>query len=239
MAPGRAARASLPATVLAFCILCSVACLHGDAEPIVGLPDGAPGLVTEAAPPGMDAPVASESGAPCAVGEPLVLYYDNAQVAASANAIDFLFKVANATGAALPLASLAIRYYFTNEITPTWATTVYYAGTCCGDTRSGFDADVKVSVVSIAPTRGADHYLETTFDPSAGDLLDGDSVQVEVAFHAPGFGQNLNQANDYSFVPTATGTQAQWDGCPPQCDRFRSCLLTVYKDGVLAWGAPP
>jgi hypothetical protein len=48
-----------------------------------------------------------------------------------------------------------------------------------------------------------------------------------------------NQANDYSFVAAATGSQAQWDGCPPQCDRFRSCLLTVYKDGSRVWGAPP
>jgi hypothetical protein len=205
----------------------------------VGLPDAATGLPTEAAAPGMGSPGASEGGASCASGAPLALYYDNAQVAASANAIDFLFKVANATGAALPLASLAIRYYFTNEITSTWATTVYYAGTCCGDNRSGLNADVKVSVISIAPTRGADHYLETTFDPSAGDLLEGDSVQVEVSFHASDFGQNLNQANDYSFVATATGTQSQWDGCPPQCDRFRSCLLTVYRNGVLVWGAPP
>jgi hypothetical protein len=178
-------------------------------------------------------------GGPCDTTGPLALYYDNAQAASTANGIDFLFKVANATGAALPLSSLAIRYYFTNEITPSGMTTVFYAGTCCGNSRSGFNADVRASVNAMSPTPTADHYLETTFDTAAGVLLDGDSVQVEIAFHAPGFVQNLNQANDYSFIATATGTQAEWDLCPTQCASFHSCLMTVYKDGVLAWGTPP
>jgi hypothetical protein len=211
----------------------------------VGVPDAAtatPGGGDGAVPSpdaAADAAPATEGGAPCAVGSPLVLYYDNSAVAPMANGIDFLFKVANATGAALPLTSLAIRYYFTNEISPTGATSVFYAGTCCGDTRSGFNQDVHIAVVSISPTATADHYLETTFDASAGDLLDGDSVQIEVGYHAPDFGKDLNQANDYSFIASATGTQSQWDDCPPQCDRFQSCLMTVYKDGALVWGAPP
>lgn len=186
-----------------------------------------------------DGATPGEAGGRCDTTAPIVLYYDNAQIAANANGIDFLFKVANATGAALPLSSLAVRYYFTNEIAPAWTTSVFYAGTCCGNSRTGFNADVIVSVNAIPPAPTADHDLETTFDSAAGVLLDGDSVQVEVGFHAPGFGQNLNQANDYSYIATATGTQAEWDLCPTQCSHFRSCVITVYKDGALVWGIPP
>jgi hypothetical protein len=212
--------------------VCLVSCLNGNAEPIVRLP-GAAGT------DGSALGTLGDGGASCDLSGPLVLYYDNAQVAANANGIDFLFKVANTTGATLSLSSLAVRYYFTNEIAPTWETSVFYAGTCCGSSRAGFNADVNVSVVSMPPTPMADHYLEMTFTPAAGILLDGDSVQVEVGFHAPGFGQNLNQANDHSFIATATGTQAEWDLCPTQCALFHSCLMTVYKDGALVWGTPP
>jgi hypothetical protein len=219
----------------ALCAAALVSCLNGNAEPIVRLPGAAGtdgGAVGPLGTPG-------DGGLTCDLSGPLVLYYDNAQTAANANGIDFLFKVANVAGATLSLSSLAIRYYFTNEIAPPWETSVFYAGTCCKSSRAGFNADVNVSVVSMPPTPTADHFLEMTFAAAAGVLLDGDSVQVEVGFHAPGFGQNLNQANDYSFIATATGTQAEWDLCPTQCALFHSCLMTVYKDGALVWGTPP
>jgi hypothetical protein len=204
-------------------------CLDGDARPIVV--------------------VAKEGGAPdsdgspplaCPAAAPISLYYRAAQDTADANSIDFLFKIANNTGASIPLSSLVARYYFTNEITPMWQTSVYYAGECCGAERSGFAADVAVSVNAITtPTASADHYLEVTFDAGAGELIDGDSVQIEVGFFAPTHDQSLNQANDYSFVAAATGTQAEWDLCPTQCAQFQSCVITVYENGTLVWGVAP
>jgi hypothetical protein len=201
--------------------------LNGDAQPIVLLgPDGG------AAPEG-------GTSSACPAGGPFALYYWAAQAGAVANSIDFLFKVANDSGAPIPLSALDVRYYFTNELT-TWQTSVYYAGECCGDSRSGFTADVAVAVTALAPpTATADHYLDVTFDADAGTLLNGDSVQIEVGFYAPEHAQNLNQANDYSFVATATGTQAEWDLCPPTCAPFDSCVTTVYDDGALVWGTPP
>jgi hypothetical protein len=179
------------------------------------------------------------AGPSCAPSGAIVLYYRDASPAASVDQIDFLFKVVNATGAAIPLSSLAIRYYFTNELTVPGQTAIYYTDTCCGAARTMFNADVIETVNPIAAVAGADTYLETTFDAAAGLLQNGDDVQVEVGFHATGYTQNLQQTNDYSYSAATAGTQAQWDACPTQCTNFHSCALTVYRDGVLVWGQPP
>jgi hypothetical protein len=208
-----------------------VACLQGQAEPIVALDGDDAGVDVRGSAP------ARGSCDPATA--PLVLYYRNTTPARTTD-IDFLVKVVNHTGSALLLTSLSVRYYFVNGIAPPWQTAVYYADTCCADRRVGFTPDVAVSVGALAaPTAAADHYLEVTFDAGAGSVLDGDAVQVEVAFHAPGYAQSLDQSNDYSFVPGAMGTQAQWDQCPPQCATFGSCTTTVYRDGLLVWGTPP
>jgi hypothetical protein len=213
----------------AVAVVCG-ACLDGNAEPIVRLPEA--GTADAAATPDAAAILCDTAG-------PIVLYYRDASPAPSVDQIDFLFKVANATGAPISLNTLAIRYYFTNDLTVPGQTAIYYTGTCCGDTRTNFNADVLVSVNPIAPTSGADTYLEVTFDSAAGVVQNGDSVQVEVGFHATGYTQNLNQTNDYSYSASASGTQAQWDACPPQCAIFQSCRMTVYRDGILVWGQPP
>src|SRR3954468_17853132 len=91
--------------------------LKGDAEPIVrgGNPPVADGALEESA-----------AGAACRESAPLALYYDAPPtIPAEGDSIDFLFKVANRTGADLPLSSLAVRYYFTNEIAAPWDTSVY------------------------------------------------------------------------------------------------------------------
>jgi hypothetical protein len=205
------------------------ACLNGEAEPIVRLTASA----VDGAALGDSAP------ASCDPAAPIVLYYRDANPAASVDQIDFLFKVVNATGAAIPLSSLAIRYYFTNELTVPGQTAIYYTNTCCGAPTTSFNADVIETVNPIAAVTGADTYLETTFDAAAGVLQNGDNVQVEVGFHATNYTQNLQQTNDYSFAASAASTQAQWDACPPQCNNFHSCAITVYRDGVLVWGQPP
>jgi hypothetical protein len=218
----------LAAIVVVLPVPCG-ACLEGEAEPIVRL--------TAAALDGAPAP--DSAAATCQTSGPIVLYYRDASPAASVDQIDFLFKVVNATGAAIPLSSLAIRYYFTNELTVPGQTAIYYTDTCCGTSRTGFNADVIETVTPLTGVAGADTVLETTFDAAAGVLENGDDVQVEVGFHATGYTQNLQQTNDYSYSAGAAGTQAQWDACPPQCANFHSCALTVYRDGVLVWGQPP
>jgi hypothetical protein len=198
------------------------ACLNGNAEPIVRSTAAAGG-----------------DGGACDTSAPIVLYYRNAQPAANADQIDFLFKIVNRTGAAIPLSSLAVRYYFTNELTVAGQTAIYYTDTCCGNVRTGFSTDVIETVNLIPATTGANTYLETTFSSAAGAVQNGDDVQVEVGFHATGYTQTFVQTNDYSFSAGAAGTQAQWDACPTQCAQFQSCAITVYENGALVWGQPP
>ncbi len=237
----RAATAGVLGAAIAFLVgaLSTVsACLDGDAQPLVRV--GSTTDVPDAAPSPLDGALDGASAAACPAGAPLTLYYWPAQADAGANSIDFLFKVLNTTGAAIPLSSLAVRYYFTNELTQAGQTAVYYAGECCSATRTGFTTDVGVTVNALTPvTSTADHYLEVTFDSGAGALADGDSVQVEVGYFAPTHDEDLNQSNDYSFIASATGTQAEWDLCPTQCAQFGSCVMTVYSNGALVWGAPP
>src|SRR4051812_28782916 len=136
--------------------LCLTACLRGEAEPIVRLDAG--GSVPESGP----APPATCDPATA----PLALFYRNAQSPSSPYGVDFIVKVANRTGAPLSLRRLAIRYYLTVDIAPPFQTQVFYAGTCCGTTRAGFNANVAISVNAITATN-ADHYLEITFDDAA------------------------------------------------------------------------
>lgn len=207
----------------------AAACLNGTAEPIER---AAAGATVDGS--------GGDAGGRCDTAAPIVLYYRDAQPAASVDQIDYLFKVANATGAAVPLSSLAVRYYFTNEVGASGQSPIYYASTCCGPTSAMLGSAVTATLHALpAPSPTADSYLETTFAPSAGDLQDGDSVQIEVGFHAPSYTPNLDQTNDYSYSAANSGTQAEWDVCPTQCAKFQTCDLTVYRDGALAWGAPP
>ena len=204
------------------------ACLNGTAEPI----ERAAGSAIDGS--------GGDGGGRCDTAAPLVLYYRDAQPAASTDQIDYLFKVANATGAPVPLSSLAVRYYFTNEVGASGLSPIFYASTCCGPTSAMLGAAVTATLHPMpAPAPTADAYIETTFAPSAGALQDGDAVQIEVGFHAPAYTPTLDQTNDYSYSAAAAGTQAEWDVCPTQCSKFQTCSMTVYRDGALVWGNPP
>jgi hypothetical protein len=187
---------------------------------------------------GIDASDAGQLGR-CDALAPIRLYYRNGQVGGTSPMIDYLVKVANATGGAVPLDSLKIRYYFTNELQAPWTIDVFYSDTCCSNKIVNFN--VLRSLLAIPATTNANAYLEIGFDAAVGSLAPGDAVQVELGFHDPGSGRTLTQTNDYSYRATAAGTQPEWDSCPgPQCPaKFTSCAMTVYRDDVLVWGTPP
>lgn len=169
----------------------------------------------------------------------LRLYYWNARPAERAELIDFLVKIENRTGAAVPLANLNVRYYFRDELTPPTKLDVYYSDTCCSD-KITFNDRVLSSVHGIS-SPNADSYLEIGFEPSVGELAPGDAAQVELGYYDAASVATSQQSNDYSFLATATGSQADWDACPgPTClPTFTSCALTVYDAGVRVWGTPP
>ncbi len=152
---------------------------------------------------------------------PVRLYARNIYASSPSDGIDFIVKVANQTALPIPLVSLKVRYYFTNDLSSPWMTNVYYTDICCSHPRKNFEANVFVSAQSMPLTPTADTYLEFGFDAAAGYVAPGDAVQVEVAFHAPSFDRTLVQTNDYSYGTTDVGTQAEWDACPgAQCARF-------------------
>jgi hypothetical protein len=172
----------------------------------------------------------------CDDGTSIWVYEWNLQLASTTNTMDFVVKLENRTSARIALSRLKGRYWFTNELAMPWTTEVYYADICCSSQRrvtSNVQAACRTTLTS------SDAYLEFGFDTAAGDLAAGDSVQVELAFHAPTYDRNLVQANDYSFAPI-DGTQRQWDACPGgPCDHFRTCTIGAYLDDVLAGGTPP
>jgi len=175
----------------------------------------------------------------CDSSAALRLYYWNARPADDTELIDFLVKIENRTGAAVPLSSLSVRYYFRDELTAPAALDVYYSDTCCSN-KIRFEDRVLSSVQSIS-SPNADSYLEIGFEPSVGDLAPGDAAQVEMGYSDAASVATSKQSNDYSFLATATGTQADWDACPgPTClPTFTNCALTVYDAGVRVWGNPP
>jgi Cellulose binding domain len=171
----------------------------------------------------------------------LRLYYRNLRTASSSTDINYIVKVENATGAAIAVSSLEVRYYFTNELTSAATIDVFYTDTCCSNKKTDFNDAIRTAIQAVAPQSTSDSYLSIGFAASVGNLANGDAVQVEIAFHEPGYTRNLAQNNDYSFAATAGGTQTQWNDCPgPQCDvKFTSCALTVHQSGALVWGTPP
>ena len=177
----------------------------------------------------------------CDVSVPLRLYYWNVRPADSTNHLDYLMKVENASGSDLPLGSLRVRYYFTNELEPPLTIDIYYSDTCCSNKIENFNTEVLKSMQSIPVRPNADAYLEIGFAASVGSLAHGDAVQVELGLHAPDYARDMTQTNDYSYVPEATGSQEQWNDCPgPQCaSTFTSCAMTVHRDDALVWGTPP
>jgi hypothetical protein len=185
-------------------------------------------------------PEADSSVGACSDQAPIRLYEWNVALASTTNSLNFAVKLENHTNAAIPLASLTARYYFTNELASPWTAEVYYSDICCSAPVGRMDGNVLPSYhPMVSPAPNADSYLEFGFAAGAGNLAVGDAVQVELGFHAPAYDRNLSQANDYSYAPLA-GTQAQWDACPGgACAKFRTCTITVYRDGVLVWGTPP
>ena len=188
-----------------------------------------------------DANVIDGGAGRCDSLAPLRLYYWNLTAASPSNNINYIIKVQNATGAALPFGALEVRYYFTNELAAPWTTEIFYTDTCCSNKITDFNDDIVATVQTIPARPNANASIGIGFAASLGTLAAGDAVQVELGFHDPGYARNLTQTNDYSYSPTATGMQSQWNDCPgAQCEaKFTSCALSVHRDGALVWGTPP
>jgi hypothetical protein len=136
------------------------------------------------------------------------------------NSIQFIIQITGS--ASIPVSELEVRYYFTNEAPGPFTLDFYYGG------LSGTDIGSKVqkALVSMTPVTGANAYLSYTFDPSAGTLASGGTLELHPGLHQDNYQANFNECNDYSYDPTATSLK-------------ENPRIAVFRNGTLIWGAPP
>jgi hypothetical protein len=147
------------------------------------------------------------------------------------------FLALTTSGSDVPLAQLAIRYYFSAEMSGDWQVDCIWV-TSPGGSGSGLcESGATMKIVSLDPPRPqADHYLEVSFaQVSAGTLSSVPTPVFEARsmFWRTGHPM-MNQANDYSFVPTTSETLVVEDRAYMQTSR-----VTVYRNGGLVWGEEP
>jgi hypothetical protein len=147
------------------------------------------------------------------------------------------FLALTTTGNDVPLAQLAIRYYFTAEMSGDWQVDCIWV-TAPGGSGSGLcDSGTTMKIVSLDPPRDdADHYLEVSFAQVSSGTLSSVPTPVFEArsmFWRAGHPM-MNQDNDYSFVPTTSDVLEVEERAYKQTTR-----VTVYRNGGLVWGEEP
>jgi hypothetical protein len=199
---------------------------------------GAGGSASGAAGSGtVDAGMESGPSGVCTYPGPLTLLYRD--IPGAGGLLTFAFKLMNDSTQPVALSEFKVRYFLTSEIASP-SVVVAYGNVCCPDTN--ILTHVTATMVPVGPPlANADRYIEISFDASSGTLAPAHSVEVEMQFRdSAATNMPSNKTNDYSYIATAIGTQAQWDACPGgACTAFQSCLMTVYRNGTLVWGTPP
>lgn len=146
-----------------------------------------------------------------------VQMYNNTTAAAS-NALSPRIKLVNTGTAAVSLADVKLRYYYTSD--GEQAQNFF-----CDWSQIG-SANVTGTFVKLpAAVSGADHYLELGFTAAAGSLAPGASIDIQMRASKVDW-TNYNQADDYSFNPTGTA-YADWTKLP------------AYISGSMVWGSEP
>jgi hypothetical protein len=126
----------------------------------------------------------------------LVITYRNRAANESTNEPSLVMGVQNSAGATFDLSTLTIRYWFTADGTSNFIPTVDYA------TLNG-QGNISGSIsVTFAEEFGS-NYAQMSFAPGAG-TVDAQGVrELQLRFHADPY-QAMNQANDFSFLASAT-----------------------------------
>jgi hypothetical protein len=151
----------------------------------------------------------------------LRLQYRAADTTVGDNQIKPHFNIVNPGTTAVPLSELKIRYWYTREGTAGqnfWCDYSAINGSC---------SNVTGTFVQVSPARsGADFYLEVGFTAAAGSIAaGGQSGEIQTRFAKTDW-SNYTETGDYSFDPTKTAF-ADWT------------RVTLYRNGVLVWGAEP
>uniref|UniRef100_UPI00406D3022 X2-like carbohydrate binding domain-containing protein n=1 Tax=Paenibacillus sp. FSL E2-0178 TaxID=2921361 RepID=UPI00406D3022 len=157
-----------------------------------------------------------DTTAPAAGGLKVQMY--NSSTAAAANTLSPKIKLMNTGTAAVSLADVKIRYYYTIDGEQTQS---FF----CDWSQVG-SANVTGTFVKLpAAKTGADYYLELGFTSAAGSLAAGESIDIQLRASKSDW-SNYTQTGDYSF--NAAGTAyADWANIP------------AYISGSLVWGNEP
>jgi hypothetical protein len=123
--------------------------------------------------------------------------------------------------ASVPLSSLTLRYWFTNE-TPTdpLVFACDYAQVGCSNITSKF-------TVLGSPVAKANTYVDITFNAAAGSIAIGQSTgEIQTRIHHVSY-SNFITTDTYSFIsdPSFVYKDTQ--------------TVTLYLNGVLVWGVEP
>jgi hypothetical protein len=137
------------------------------------------------------------------------------------NTLYALYQIVNTGTGAVPLSSLTMRYWFTNdnagdplEFDCDWAQVN------CSNISGRF-------VVLSTPRSNANTYLEISFKAAAGSVAAGQSSgEIQTRIHHVNW-SNFNTTSSYSFIsdPSFVYKDTQ--------------TVTLYQNGTLIWGTEP
>ena len=131
------------------------------------------------------------------------------------------FQIINTGTTSVPLSSLTMRYWFTNEApADPVAFACDYALVTCGNITATF-------VTLSSPVTGANTYLQIGFTAGAGSIAPGQSSgEIQTRIHHVNW-SNFITTDSYSFIsdPSFVYKDTQ--------------TVTLYLNGVLIWGTEP
>lgn len=131
------------------------------------------------------------------------------------------FQIFNSGATSVPLSSLTMRYWFTNEApADPLVFACDYALVTCSNITAKF-------VVLPSPVTGANTYLEIGFTAAAGSIAPGQSSgEIQTRIHHVNWSDFIT-TDSYSFIsdPSFVYKDTQ--------------TVTLYLNGVLVWGTEP
>jgi Cellulose binding domain len=137
------------------------------------------------------------------------------------NTLYSLYQVVNTSATAVPLSSLTMRYWFTNESpADPLEFNCDWAQVNCSNITGKF--------VVLSPARSnANTYLEISFKAGAGSVAAGqNSGEIQTRIHHVNW-SNFNTTETYSFI------------ADPSFVYKDTQTVTLYQNGALIWGVEP
>jgi hypothetical protein len=138
------------------------------------------------------------------------------------NTLYALYQVVNTGTTAVPLSSLTMRYWFTDEApSDPLVFECDWAQVSCSNVTARF-----VRLTSPVPSK-ANTYLELSFKAAAGSVAAGrNSGEIQTRVHHVNW-SNFNTSETYSFISDESFVYKDTQ------------TVTLYASGSLAWGVEP